>query len=144
MCRFHAAVDLFDHLKKLPENDHLSGLKLWKKIERACSLDEAEDALNNLVVWADQSEDRAPFCDWATTYLRSPWLLAITDVGREDNFGLFYTNNASEAAIKHLVPTETKHINVLQFLSHLVTNIARKDVELTKFWSKRYDVYYPH
>lgn len=132
MCRFHIAQDLFEKLKVLDEIDHLEAVKRWKQIERSKSEREAREKRAELCEWCDESETRQTFKNWAQRYLRDDWLFPATDIGREENYGLFYTNNACEAAIRNLIPTESKHIAVIQFLHQLIASIERKEVELKK------------
>jgi len=137
LCRFHIAQDLFDRLKSLEEQDRLEAVKKWKQIEREKSKPDALQKKSELCEWCDEVESRDTFKKWAEGYLSNSWLLAATDIGREENYGLFYTNNACEAAIRNLIPTETKHIAVIQFLHHLIAAIERKEVELKKMESNR-------
>ena len=59
-------------------------------------------------------------------YLSGSWAIAQSDVHRDNNVGLFNTNNYTEACIKWLVPVNLagKSITLHQLLSRLFRKIV--------------------
>lgn len=124
---------MYDKLKSLRQEDKLPAMKLWKKIERSRSLDEAKASLSSLEDWCYAEDSRTSFWDWAHMYLSNDWLLAATDTLHQDNYGLFYTNNACEASIRNFIVCGSKHIHLHQFLEHLIGALKLKERDLIRY-----------
>jgi hypothetical protein len=121
LCRFHVAKDFYEKIeKRLQKDDHQHAVRHWKALERSKTSEELQSAFENLKNWCQMDETRHTFGEWIDLYTSGVWLQAMSDIDREENFGLWYTNNASEASIRNLIPTRTKHIKLHQFLEQLM------------------------